>query len=131
MNRSSWRDASFSERRRQADWVVNAAALMSLVSWIFSIVVVFVMEQASPESPDFFTYNFGGVVRTTWDLRLLNISFWLLIFSVLVCVAAFIFNMMRMRRKTDKIRKSIVIIGIANLLGLSVFTLRFSSYLFG
>lgn len=123
----------YAERRRQADWVCNSAAILSLLSWVFSIIVLFVLEQAQPQSPDLFTNIFGTAqttIRTTWNDTLLPLALIFLVLSTLMCVAAFIFNMMRMRRATDKIRKSVLIIGGLNIIGLIFFLVRFSNYIF-
>lgn len=124
------RGDSFQERRRQADWVISAAAILSLISWIVAFSVLLVLELAAPEQENFFTHTFNGTVRATWNETLLPLAFVLLIFAVIACAAAFVFNAMRMRRKTDKFRKSIIIIGLMTVVGLVAFTIRFAGYMF-
>ena len=120
----------FHERRRQADWVVNAAAALSFISWLVAFSVVLLLDVASPERANFFSNVFEGTVRAAWNPTLLPVAFILLILAVCSCIAAFIFNMLRMRRKTDKYRKSIIIIGVLTIIGFIAFTVRFGGYLF-
>ena len=122
--------ASFKERRRQADWVINAATILSVISWLVAFFVLTVIQMAQPQHTDLFSNFFGGAIRQpTWDVSLLYVAFGLLILSVIACIAAFIFNSMRMRRKTDKYRKSIIIIGALTIIGLFAFTFRFGPLL--
>jgi len=119
---------SFGERRRQADWVVHGAAILSLIAWLVAFVVVLVVEFAAPTR--YAITALGDTPDTVWNTALLPVAFGLLIASLIACVAAFIFNMMRMRRKTDKIRKSIVIIGAATVVGVIFFAINFGPYMF-
>ena len=121
----------FQERRRQADWVVNAASVFSLISWIVALASWVVIDFAAPDTRMAgVSGTLGYNTQSEWTVTLLPTVLILLVFSVLSCIAAFIFNMMRMRRKTDKYRKSIIIIGTISIAGLIVFVLRFSEYLF-
>ncbi|MCL2576649.1 MAG: hypothetical protein FWE27_01170 [Defluviitaleaceae bacterium] len=114
---------SFQERRRQADWVINAATVLSVISWLVAFFVLTVIQMAAPERRNFLSeVNIGAAARTTWDATLLPFAFGLLVLSVLASIAAFIFNAMRMRRKTDRYRKSILIIGALNIIGLFAFS---------
>jgi hypothetical protein len=126
---SSGSRGSFQERRRQADWVIKAASLLSLFSWITAFVVWVLLDIAAPDHTNILPNTFGRGPGG-WNETLLPITFILLVLAFCSCIAAFVFNMMRMRRKTDKYRKSIIIIGIMTLSGLIVFTLRFGSVLF-
>jgi len=127
--------SDYQERRRKVDWVVKMATILSLVSWLNAIAVWFVLDFASPERETFFSSLarsnrtiFGSqetVIRTEWDGPLVLIAFIMLIVSLAVCVAAFFFNKARMRRKTDKYRKSIIIIGAATIVAIVVFLFTF------
>ena len=118
------------DRREKADWVVNMASVLSILSWVIAFGVWIILDIAAPERENFFTRTFGFPIRTWWDATLLPIAFALLVLSFLVCIAAFIFNATRMRRKSDKYRKSIIIIGVATFIGGIAFLIRFGSYIF-
>ena len=123
--------SDFQERRRKADWMVRMATILSLVAWVVALVVWVVLEMASPEKEVEWFTSIGRIrgteilIRDYWDVTLLPIAFWLLVASVVICVVAFIFNALRMRRKTDKYRKSIFVMAGLAVLGIVVFLLRF------
>ena len=128
------KDTDFQERRKKADWITRMATILSVISWSVAIAVWAVLESASPERERTFITSFlretmGAEIhiRSTWDVTLLPVAFWLLIGSLAICVTAFIFNALRMRRKTDKYRKSIIIIGIINIIGIVAFLIRFGN----
>jgi hypothetical protein len=122
-------EMSFAERRRQADWVVKMATILSLTSWFIAIMVTLVLEYAAPERENLMSAIFEITVRTEWNQALLPVAFGLLVLSLITCIAALIFNMLRMRRKTDKFRKSIIIIGLLNFVGIIAFMIQFAPYL--
>ena len=122
----------FKERRKKADWIVNMAAILSAISWGVAIMVWFVLEAASPEREMTFIASILRVhfdsptqIRAYWDTALLPIAFSLLILALATCATGFVFNKMRMRRRTDKYRKSIFILGGITIIGLVVFILQF------
>jgi len=120
--------SDFQNRRKKADWVVRMATILSFISWLVAFAVLFPLDRASPEREHMFTRMFGIQVREHWDVSLLPISFGLLIAALCICIAAFIFNMQRMRRKTDKYRKSIIIIGSITIVGIVFFLVQFGSF---
>jgi len=117
--------SSFSERRKKADWVVKMATILSVLSWLVATAVIFVLDRASPEKEHMFSRMFGVSVREFWETPLLNVALVLLIISLAICIFAFVFNMLRMRRKTDKYKKSIIIIGVITIIGIVFFIFRF------
>ena len=126
------KEVSFQDRRKKADWIVKMATILNLVSWAVAVAVWFVLESASPEREMRFVtslmqvhFDSDIIVRNRWDMTLLPIAFFLLIASLCICIVSFMFNKMRMRRKTDKYRKSIIIIGIITILGIVFFLIRF------
>jgi len=127
----SGREQSFQERRRKADWIVKMATILSLIAWAVAVAVWVVLDRASPEKEvEWFTSiarkrGTDIVIRDYWDSTLLPLAFGLLIAALAICVLAFFFNKLRMRRKTDKYRKSIIIIGIITIFGLALFLFRF------
>ena len=115
----------YRERRRKADWVTKMATIMSLVSWVIAFTVWMVLDRASPEKESMFSRYFDISVRDYWNSSLLPIAFALLILSLCICVSAFVFNMLRMKRKTDKYKKSIIIIGCITIIGIVFFLVQF------
>ena len=125
------KEQSFQERRRKADWVVRMATILSLIAWAVAIAVWVVLDRASPEKEVAWFTSIARVrgteveIRDYWDSNLLPLAFGLLLAALAICILAFLFNKARMRRKTDKYRKSIIIIGTITIIGIIVFLFRF------
>jgi len=125
------KEQNFKDRRRKVDWVVRMATALSFVAWAIALAVWIVLDRASPEREVGWVTSIGRargteiMVRDYWDSNLLPIAFILLLSALAICVIAFFFNKARMRRKTDKYRKSVIIIGSITILGIALFLLRF------
>jgi len=91
---------------------------MALAVWIF-------LDQASPDRHNMFTTWRDVAVRGHWDMVLLATAFRLLLASLLISIIAFLCALLRKRRKTDKHRWSIIIIGLITLIGTVFFVIRF------
>ena len=118
--------SEFEERRRKADWLVSAAAILSVFAWVAAFIVWIVLYVASP--PDDYIFNSlleEGAIGRSWDEGLLILAFTLLILSLIACFVAFLFNKLRMRRKTDKYRVSVFIIGGITIIGIVLFLINF------
>ena len=125
------------EKRKRDDWVSKMATILSAVSWLIAFAVWFVLDRAQPVKETFFTRSAinaedGSKVEFTaeWNEPLLIAAFAMLAASLVVCIFAFIFNMLRKKRKTDKIKMSIIIIGCVTAAGLALFLYNFWEYLF-
>lgn len=117
------------ERRRRADWVTRAASILSAVAWLVSFVTLLLLERARPEQENFFTHLFGAVVDSRWNTGLIRTAFLLLALAFVLCAGALIFNALRQRRKSDKYKKSILILGALTLAGLVLFYLLLGAHL--
>jgi len=126
-------------RRRKADWVSKMATILSFCAWCIMLVVWVLYETASPETgmtftQTFFLEHFGTdateVMRTRWNNTLLYAAFFLMLVSMGTCVFAFLMNKMRMKRKTDKYKISIFVIGGITVIAFVAFVVRFWSMLF-
>ena len=122
---------TFRERRRRSDGLVKGAVIMSFVSWIFLFAVWIVLYFAG------FTGNYGNTpinlitdspANHVYTYTLLPIAYGLLLISLASCLIAFFFNRLRMRRKTDRYRKSIFFTGAVTIIALITFLLNYGSY---
>lgn len=127
-NRSG-EEPRFEDRRKKADWMTKAASVLSLVSWFMSMVMLLCLDRASPETENLFSRLLGTAVRSTWNTSLLRTAFLLLLLAFCICAIAMIFNILRNRRKSDKYKKSIIILGALTLIGIVAFLIRFGAYL--
>jgi len=125
------------EKRKRTDWVTRMATILSAFSWVITIVVWFVLDRAQPVKENIFTRaavyaEDGSKVEfsSEWNESLLIVAFVMLIISLVICIGAFIFNMLRKKRKTDKYKISVIVIGCITIAGLALFLNRFWDYLF-
>jgi len=117
--------SEFNERRKKSDWIIKMTTVLSALSWIVAFIVWIVLDRAVPEKENMFTSMFNVAVRDYWESSLLPIALALLIVSLCLSIFAFVFNMLRMRRKTDKYRKSVIIIGVITIIGIVFYIIRF------
>ncbi|MCL2499861.1 MAG: hypothetical protein FWE90_05940 [Defluviitaleaceae bacterium] len=118
------------ERRSRPDWMVKGATVLNVIAWLLTSVSLLAIDIASPNLDNMFTHYFDTVERSVWDEFWILMAYILLVLSVVACLTSFIFHIMRKRRKTDKLRKSIVIIGALTLIGFALFIYRFGFQLF-
>lgn len=117
------------DRRRKKDWVSRAVPIISIIGWATAIFALFLLDRASPPMDNFFSRFFGVTLRTAWNASLLRTALVILILVFVVCVVGFLFNMTRMRRKSDKYNKSIITLGILALVGIVFFLIQFGGLL--
>ena len=122
--------ATLPERREKTDWVTYMATALSIISWCIAVVAMDILNKAQPQTGDFFSRVFGTPLRDYLDTSLVQIAFYFLLASFFVCVAALVFNLLRKRRKTDKMKKSILSIFILTVLAIVYFIYRFGHFLF-
>jgi len=125
------------ERRKKKDWVKQMAPILSLSAWALVIAVWVIIEAAAPERErrfitSFFDVTFGTApsIREKWDYTLVYVAYILFLVSIGICAIAFVFNRFRMRRETDKINKSIIVIGCITIVSFVFFIIRFGYVLF-
>ena len=129
-------DENKNKRRKKSDWVSNTATTLSLVAWVIMIAVWAVIDAAAPDREhgwlSFFEVQFGtaAAIRARWDYTLVYTAYVLMLVSLGTCLIAFAFNKMRMRRKNDKYKKSIFVIGSITLIAFVFFLIRFWPVLF-
>ena len=114
----------FKERRRGPDAVVKAVWWTVGISWILIITAIVFTDQAKPKSMTFFDRIFKVSVRNYWDEELLRYAFYILLLNLAACVIGFVLNILRQKRKTDRISKSIIVLGVVTLAGILWYMLR-------
>ena len=127
----------FQNRRKKSDWITKMASILSLISWVVMLAVwtaIFLANRGATEATsalgDTVRYIYGTdeFVPSSVDRTALVIAFGLLIASLAICVVAFFFNKLRMRRKTDKYRKSVFVAGGVTIIALVVFLIVNGGY---
>jgi len=124
-------------RRKGKDWVTQMSTIMTIVAWVIMLAVWVVIEAASPEVEWAFLAGFGRVhfgmepvLRQRWDHALVYTAYVLLISSIGMSAIALVFNLMRKKRKTDKVKKSVIFTGGLTVILLVIFLMNFWNVLF-
>ena len=115
---------AYIERRKGPDSVVKAVWWSAGISWLLFIAAIVFTENARPRLSTFFDRQFNVSVRDYWNENALLYAFIILVLNFAVCIIGFIFNMARHKRKTDKISKSILVLGIVTFAGILWYLLR-------
>ena len=124
-------------RKKKPDPIGRMATILNLGAWSIMLAVWAVIDRAAPQKGmkminTFFDVHFGvaGQGRVGWDKSLIYAAYLMILFSLGSCIIAFILSLMRRKRKTDKIRISILIIGGITIIVFVIFLINFWRYLF-
>ncbi len=102
--------------RKGPDIIIKLIDLSSIILWGILLLSIGFIISAKPQSMTLFDHLFKTTVREYWDFRLLQSA--LIISLVQFCLSLFslYLNSKRLKRKTDRIRISIVISTFASLI---------------
>lgn len=127
----SMRDPSqYVERRRKRDWVTRAVPIIAAIGWLAAIVMLVLLDRASPTHADFFSRLAGKLVVSSWNTQMLQYVLLILVGVFVICLVGFILNLLRHKRKTDKFNMPIIVLGIASVIGIVAFLIAFGKYIF-
>jgi bacteriorhodopsin len=99
---------------------------MSALAWVILFSVWIVLHMAAENEAGIFNVILGiDVPQNPLRATLLPIAYYMLLVSIAICFIAFLFNRMRMRRKTDKYRISIFVIGGISIIAYVAFVMNF------
>jgi len=119
-------------RRKGPDVISRLSTLLMLSAWVlnFAVWIVQWMAQARSEYnfiTSFFATNFGTSrdIATHMDYTMLYSAYILQLVALGACVISFLFHRMRMRRKTDKTKISILVISGITVTAFVTFLMRY------
>jgi type III secretory pathway component EscU len=129
LNHSQPPERRFTERRKKKDWVVRAVTIMSIIGWLAVAVMFLLLDRAMPSKSQFSYTFFNAPALSPWNTTMLRISLIVLIFVLVISIAGFIFNAVRLRRKTDRVSKPLIALFVISLISLIAYWLVFSRFL--
>jgi len=109
-------------RRRGPDFVIKVINGIAGFAWICIFLIFVFVAMAKPKLQGF--SRGMGAITGGWDTSWLDVVFFLLVFLVLLSVIGITFNFMRMKRKSDRIRATLVLSGVLAFIGLIGFALK-------
>lgn len=114
----------FTERRRGPDAVIKAVWWTVGISWVLIITALLITSEAQPKFETFVDRMLKVSVRNYWDIDLLRYAFYVLLLNLAACIVGFVLNILRQKRKTDKISKSIIVLSVITLSGILWYLIR-------
>ncbi|MCL2080845.1 MAG: hypothetical protein FWH16_01950 [Oscillospiraceae bacterium] len=124
------KQTEFTERRRKKDWIVRAVSVTGVIGWISAAAAVLLLDAARPAQETVVTRFFGTRVVSYWNPLFLRLSYIAGVEVFLLCLLGFMFNLMRRRRKTDRLNNSIIILWVISVTFLIIMTIRFGYLIF-
>ena len=109
------------EKRIGPDTVMNMISGISVVSWITLGVIFLIIAVANPTSSALSVSRPGLKGAGQWTTTVIYV---LLIFLLLLSVSGVLFNVTRLKRKSDKLRISIIISGVFSVIGLVIMSIK-------
>jgi len=116
---------NFVERRKGPDLLLKLINVIVFFSWLLIIAILTITAKAGPESATFFDRLLQVDIRNTWDAGLAQYMFYLMLVLLLLCVLGIAFNAARHRRRSDRYRISLFIMGGASVIGIIVYLISF------
>lgn len=95
--------------RKGPDLILRLIDIFSVILWGFFFVNVSLIVYAKPVDETFFDRLFHVSVRDYWDFKLLQFALILSLVQFFISLFSLYLNSRRLKRKNDRIRKSIII----------------------
>ncbi len=105
-------------RRKGPDFVINVVKWISIIIWVIIAIIFLLIVVMKPTSSG---TQMSRVVHGSSSKGMTNTIFVLLVIQLIMSVAGIIFNVTRLKRKSDTIRLTLVFSGIISVAGLAVF----------
>lgn len=103
------------DKRIGPDTIMNIVSGISVVLWVIIITVIILFAVANPTNAGMSASRGGLKSSGQWVKSLI---FGLLVIQVLLSVSGIIFNMMRLKRKTDHMRLTVILSAIFGITGI-------------
>jgi len=96
------------ERRKGQDSILKFINLMCFFSWGIIFIILSLIEKAGKSISNIINNDLLWIQKEFWNVNLLEIAFVITVICSVVCTTCIILNLKRCRRRTDKIKKSLV-----------------------
>jgi len=97
------------ERRKGEDGILQFINLFSFTAWGILLAVFAIITKAGESAANIHENQLLWVSAEFWHKEYLQGALVLTIFCILICTITIILNLMRNRRRSDRIKKSIII----------------------
>ena len=107
-------------RRIGPDTIMNIISGISILSWVILVVIFIMIAVTNPGSQVTAAIRAGGKAGG-WGKTAIYALF---VFLIILSISGIVFNMTRMKRKTDKIRLTPIFSGILAIVALIVMSMK-------
>lgn len=115
------------EKRKGPDAFVKWIKVARFISWLLLGVCLFLIDQAKPRTTYFFDRLFDLKVYSFWDLRLVSFAYVIAAILFVVSLGSIVLNLMRLKRKSDKLSISLIISLIASTIYMLIYMSSFTA----
>ena len=104
-----------SDRRQGPDTLTRIIRYLGVASWAILLLALILVEKARPQVEKYLDKKMNIQLQHTWDLYFIRFLFYLMILGFCLSVVGFAINTMRMNRRTDEYRLSLIFLGIISI----------------
>ena len=119
----------FENRRRRPDWVARGIMIVTVLGWLCAIVSIVLLELARPAGENLFAGLFEVTNVSQWDITMLIWAYSAIMLSLATSALGLVFNTTRLRRKSDRYNKLLIILCGVSALLVILFLVNYSMYL--
>lgn len=106
------------DRRRGPDILIKWINYLSIFSWLVMFIVFVIVSIAKPPVEGFFDRQYNIKVSAAWDRTLLDYSFYMILFLLIICAMGLLINSFRLQRATDKLNRSLLFFFVLSIIGI-------------
>ncbi len=111
----SYRPGINDDRRKGPDSVGKIIKYFAVVGWALLFWAIYLIEKARPKVESFLDKNYDIHLRDTWNLEVIRYLFYLMILGLCLSIVGLYINNMRMKRRTDEYKLSIIFLGLISI----------------
>ncbi len=115
------------ENRKGPDLLVKWVKISRYIAWILLGVCILFIDQAKPRTAGFFDRLFNVNVYAYWDLKLVTFAFVIAVVLFLFSFISILINVMRLKRKTDRLCVSLIISLISSSIYMLIYLSSFAN----
>ncbi|HWR62215.1 MAG TPA: hypothetical protein VN580_11420 [Clostridia bacterium] len=113
------------DRRRGPDALTKWVSYAGIISWILIAAALFITFIAKPGFESYMDDSFHIKLQEDWNEILMHYAFVLLVLLFFFCMVSILINLMRYRRKSDRLNKTLILNAAASLTGIILYLLFF------
>ncbi len=106
------------DRRKGPDPWIKALEWLGVFGWLLMFAALFIFDRAKPQSENILVKAAKVEAYNTWNQELINALFYLMIFGLCISIIGIAINSRRYRRKDDRFRITLIILGMISIFGI-------------